>query len=84
MTKSSSSTQGPLQIPPSSPIVSAIINGNGAHATTGNYSIVGGTGRFTQPRGTGAISIETRPDGISSITITGGCFAGMCGLFSHR
>jgi hypothetical protein len=53
----------------------------GAHTTTGNYSIVAGTGRFTYPRGTGTVSIQTRPDGISFITITGGCYQGMCGVF---
>jgi hypothetical protein len=53
----------------------------GAHATTGNYSIVAGTGRFTYPRGTGTVSIETQPDGISFLTITGGCYQGMCGVF---
>lgn len=51
-----------------------------AHATTGNYSIVAGTGGFTYPRGTGTISIETQPDGISFLTITGGCYQGMCGF----
>lgn len=52
----------------------------GAHSTTGNYSIVAGTGRFTKPYGTGTISIETQADGTSFITITGGCYQGMCGL----
>ncbi len=56
----------------------------GAQVTTGNYSIVAGTGRFTIPRGTGTVSIDTRPDGTSFITITGGCYQGMCGLFSHH
>jgi hypothetical protein len=51
----------------------------GAHATTGNYSIVAGTGRFTIPEGTGTISIETQSDGTSFLTITGGCYQGMCG-----
>lgn len=55
-----------------------------AHATTGNYSIVAGSGGFTYPRGTGTISIETQSDGISFITITGGCYQGMCGLVSHK
>lgn len=55
-----------------------------AHATTGNYSIVAGTGGFTYPRGTGVISIETQPDGISFLTITGGCYQGMCGFFTHK
>lgn len=55
-----------------------------AHATTGNYSMVAGTGGFTHPYGTGTISIETQPDGVSFITITGGCYQGMCGLFSHK
>lgn len=51
-----------------------------AHATTGNYSIVAGTGGFIYPHGTGTISIETQPDGVSFLTITGGCYQGMCGL----
>ncbi len=55
-----------------------------AHATTGNYSIVAGTGGFTYPRGTGTISIETQPDGVSFLTVTGGCYQGMCGLFTHK
>lgn len=55
-----------------------------AHATTGNYSIVAGTGGFTYPRGTGSVSIETQADGISFLTITGGCYQGMCGLFTHK
>ncbi|SRR5579871_573446 len=53
----------------------------GAHVTTGNYSIVAGTGGFTIPRGTGTVSIDARSDGSSFITITGGCYQGMCGLF---
>jgi hypothetical protein len=55
-----------------------------AHATTGNYSIVAGTGGFTNPHGTGTISIETQPDGVSFLTITGGCYQGMCGLYEHK
>lgn len=58
-------------------------NSPGAHSTTGNYSIVAGTGRFTIPEGTGTISIETQPDGTSFLTITGGCYAGMCGSTFH-
>jgi hypothetical protein len=54
-----------------------------AHATTGNYSIVAGTGRFTIPEGTGTVSIETQANGVSFITITGGCYAGMCGSVIH-
>ena len=51
----------------------------GAHVTTGNYSIVAGTGRFSNdPGGTGTVSIDARADGSTLITITGGCTQGMC------
>ena len=51
----------------------------GAHVTTGNYSITAGTGRFSNdPGGTGTVSIDARADGSAAITITGGCYAGMC------
>lgn len=52
----------------------------GAHVTTGNYSIIAGTGRFSNdPGGTGTVSIDARADGSAAITITGGCYQGMCG-----
>jgi hypothetical protein len=51
----------------------------GAHVTTGNYSIIAGTGRFSiDPGGTGTVSIDARADGSAAITITGGCYQGMC------
>ena len=51
----------------------------GAHVTTGNYSIIAGTGRFSNdPGGTGTVSIDAHADGSAVITITGGCYAGMC------
>jgi hypothetical protein len=51
----------------------------GAHVTTGNYSIIAGTGRFSNdPGGTGTVSIDARADGSAAITITGGCYQGMC------
>jgi hypothetical protein len=51
----------------------------GAHVTTGNYSIIAGTGRFSNdPGGTGTVSIDAHADGSAAITITGGCYQGMC------
>jgi hypothetical protein len=51
----------------------------GAHVTTGNYSIIAGTGRFSNdPGGSGTVSIDARADGSALITITGGCTQGMC------
>jgi hypothetical protein len=54
----------------------------GTHVTTGNYSIIAGTGRFSNdPGGTGTVSIDARADGSAAITITGGCYQGMCRYF---
>ena len=44
----------------------------GAHVTTGNYSIIAGTGRFSNdPGGTGTVSIDAHADGSALISISG-------------